>query len=310
MQTLESLKRKTHSAEDLQTVVRTMKTLAAVSIRQYEAAVDSLQDYFATVEQGIRMLLWHSPAKGADLQLPADGNTGAVVFGSDQGLCGGFNEQIVTYADESLAEDVGRISNPSYARAERLRFFAVGVRAAGGLRDRGREIDGELTVPGSAAGITALVQDLLLRVEEWQQQRQLGRVLLFYNRRRTASTYRPHQMQLLPIPETFRRRTARTWPGRTLPAFTMERSQLFSALVRQYLFVALFRAAAESLAGENASRIASMQAAERNIGELLADLRMQYNQQRQTSITEELLEVITGFEVLREGDVEQRRAPA
>lgn len=289
MQTLEALKRKTSSAEDLQSVVRTMKTLAAVSIRQYESAVESLQDYFAMVEDGIRMLLWHAPAGGVDSQPATDGGTGAIVFGSDQGLCGQFNEQIVSFAGESLSGDR---TSPF--------FLAVGARVANGLRDHGWRVDGEMNVPGSATGITVFVQNLLQYVEEWRTERRLGRILLFYNRRRTASTFRPHEMQLLPVPESLRRRTDRKWLGRTLPTFTMDRPRLFSALIRQYLFTAVFRACAESLAGENASRIASMQAAEHNITELLLDLRTQYNQQRQTGITEELLEVITGFEVLRD----------
>ena len=78
----------------------------------------------------------------------------------------------------------------------------------------------------------------------------------------------------------------------------MESDVLLSRLVRQYLFVSLFRAMAESLAGENASRIASMQAAEKNIQERLAELSTAYNQRRQTAITEELLDVVTGFEAL------------
>jgi len=293
--TLQALQRRIENATDMESVVRTMKTLAAVSIRQYEAAVDSLRDYSATVEEGIRMVLWHSPPQG--VESPASSTkTGAIVFGSDQGLCGQFNEQIVGYADESLA-DV----------RPRPRFLAVGLRAANGLRDRGEVVDGELAVPGSAAGITGLVQDLLLKVEAWRTETALGRVLLFYNRRRSASTYRPHEMQLLPVPETLRQRTQGKWPGRTLPLLTMDRTRLFSGLIRQYLFVTLFRAAAESLAGENASRISSMQSAERNIGELLSDLRMQYNQQRQTSITEELQEVVSGFEVLREAEKDEDR---
>ena len=290
MQTLETLQRKMKSAEELLSVVRTMKLLAAVSIRQYESAVDSLRDYFHTVEEGLRMVLWHSPPGSRDRPQEAGPHTGVVVFGTDQGLCGPFNEQIVEYAHQSMTEN-GTPASPSY-------FVAVGQRAANGLRDRGREVDVELNAANSVNGITPLVQDLLLTVERWQRERQLGRVLLFYNRRRTAATYRPHELQLLPIPEEFRRRTERRWHSRTLPAFTMDRLRLFSALVRQYLFVALFRACAESLAGENASRIASMQSAENNIAELLGELRMHYHQQRQTRITEELLEVVTGFEVL------------
>lgn len=294
MQTLESLKRKIAGAEDLQTVVRTMKTLAAVSIRQYEAAVDSLGDYFTTVAEGMRMLLWNRPPGMTTPATAASDNTGAIVFGSDQGMCGQFNEQIVTCADESLR--TGRFEQGEHY------FLAVGVRAANGLRDRGLTVDGEHGVPGSVTGIAAVVQDLLSEVEHWRSERRLGRILLFFNRRRTASTYRPHEMQLLPIADEFLHSEQRKWPGRSLPQHTMNSSELLSALVRQLLFVSLFRACAESLAGENASRIASMQSAERNIGELLAELRSNYNQRRQTSITEELLEVVTGFEVLKGED--------
>jgi len=80
----------------------------------------------------------------------------------------------------------------------------------------------------------------------------------------------------------------------------MNRETLLSRLIQQYLFVSLFRACAESLAGENASRIASMQAAERNIKERLLNLQAEFNQRRQTAITEELLDVVSGFEALEE----------
>jgi F-type H+-transporting ATPase subunit gamma len=83
-----------------------------------------------------------------------------------------------------------------------------------------------------------------------------------------------------------------------LPAFAMDPDHLFSALVRQYLFVSLYRALAESMASENASRLAAMQSAERNIGDRLDDLTRQFHQQRQTAITSELLDIAAGFEAL------------
>ena len=79
---------------------------------------------------------------------------------------------------------------------------------------------------------------------------------------------------------------------------TMPWHDLFSAVARQYLFISLYRACAESLASENASRILSMQAAEKNIEDRLAELQTEFHHQRQTSITEELLDVVTGFEAL------------
>jgi F-type H+-transporting ATPase subunit gamma len=70
------------------------------------------------------------------------------------------------------------------------------------------------------------------------------------------------------------------------------------ALIREYLFISLFRACAESLASENASRLAAMQRAEKNIGELLEDLNRTFHRLRQNSIDEELFDVVSGFEAL------------
>ncbi len=73
---------------------------------------------------------------------------------------------------------------------------------------------------------------------------------------------------------------------------------MLPALLREWLFVELFRACAESLASEHASRLLAMQAAERNIADRLAELNTAYRQQRQEAITAELLDVAAGFEVL------------
>jgi F-type H+-transporting ATPase subunit gamma len=111
-------------------------------------------------------------------------------------------------------------------------------------------------------------------------------------------------MQLLPLNRSQLRRHNHedtSTANRCLPAWSMDTETLCSRLVKQFLFVSLFRACAESLAGENASRIAAMQAAERNIKDRLHDLRADYATRRQTTITEELLDVVTGFEALNSG---------
>ena len=70
------------------------------------------------------------------------------------------------------------------------------------------------------------------------------------------------------------------------------------ALIREFLFVSLFRACADSLASENASRLAAMQRADKNIDELLDDLNGTFHRVRQSAINEELFDVISGFEAL------------
>ncbi|WP_299463041.1 F0F1 ATP synthase subunit gamma [uncultured Gimesia sp.] len=293
MAQFEALKRSIESTRDLGSVVRTMKTLAAVSIRQYEQAVDSLEDFSETVEQGLKMVLWDIQPGLILPELQADGTTGIIIFGTDQGMCGQFNEQIGSYALEYFPRNT--------SNDDKLSWLVIGSRIMGKLQDAKVEIDFDFSLPGSATGIAQLVTGILASIDEWRSKRRLGRIFIFYNQRVSASTYKPHALQLLPIaPERFFRQKQRNWPSRTLPAFTMNRNTLLSRLIRQYLFVSLFRACAESLAGENASRIASMQAAERNIKERLVNLQSEFNQQRQASITEELLDVVTGFEALKD----------
>lgn len=291
MHNLESLKRRIENAQDLESVVKTMKTLAAVSIRQYEAAVESLKEYDATVEAGMGMLLrqLHSPPQGGR---SSGGRTGAVVFGSDQGMCGQFNEHVVNYF-----LDLARADN----EAPNWSVMTVGSRISGRIADAGFDLHAEFSVAGSATGIVPVVQDLLRSIEVWRSQLRLGRILLIYNRRQSASSSQPHHEQLLPLdPGRWKRMTRTSAHSRTFPLVTMDPDVLFSRLVRQYFFVMLFRACAESLAGENASRIASMQAAARSIEERIAELTVEYNQLRQTAITEEILDIVTGAEAGRE----------
>jgi F-type H+-transporting ATPase subunit gamma len=106
-------------------------------------------------------------------------------------------------------------------------------------------------------------------------------------------------LYLLPLDkEWFQGLAKRKCASRSIPTFTMDWNDLFSSLIRQYLFFSLYRALIESLASENASRLASMQKAEKNIEERLNELHIQYHHTRQDSITMELLDVVTGFEAL------------
>jgi len=291
MLTLEALKQKLQSTEDLQAVVKTMKALAAVNIRQYEKAAAALADYMKAVELGLQIALGHRTGFAISARPSPKGALSAVIFGSDQGMCGQLNEKIVSDCLDTMQKL--EIAN------ENRRLIAVGMRVMTRLEDEGQNVQNVYAVPSSVAGITPLVQNLLLEIEQWQNGKELSPVYLFYCRSLGGASYRPHQTRLLPIDhEWLKNLREKGWPTKMLPTFTMSWDSLFSALIQQYLFVNLFRASAESLASENASRLASMQGAERNIAEQLDTLHRQYHQQRQMTITEELLDIVSGFEVL------------
>ncbi|MCX5818529.1 MAG: F0F1 ATP synthase subunit gamma [Deltaproteobacteria bacterium] len=290
MQTSEYLKGKIQSAQDLLGVVKTMKALAAISIRQYQRAVESLAEYNRTVEMGLQIVLRQSretitSAKSRSARL------GAIVFGTDQGLCGQLNSIIVSHAMEEMEK--------SGVGSENRIIIAIGMRTADLLEDSGQKVSEVLTTPGSTAGITPMVQDITVLLEDWRFKKQIGQMHLFYSEYLSGATYRPKTLRILPIDETWLRSLKqRKWESRTLPIFTMEWEDIFRALIREYLFVSIYRAFANSLASENASRLAAMQSAEKNIEERLEELFLHFHRQRQMTITEELLDIVSGFEAL------------
>ncbi len=291
MQTSEALKRRIQSAQDLLGVVKTMKALAAVSIRQYQKAVESLGDYNRTVEMGLQIALRERRGGGAASEQAKVNRIGAIIFGSDQGLCGQLNNIIVAHANEEMA----RIG----VKKENRIVIAVGMRTADILEDTGQRVLEVLTTPGSTSGITPMVQDITVLLENWRFKRQIEHMYLFFNHYVSGATYRPKTVRLLPVDrEWLKNLEMKKWPSKTLPMFTMDWEALFRSLIREYLFVSLYRAFAESLASENASRLAAMQSAEKNIEERLEELFLQYHRQRQMTITEELLDIVAGFEAL------------
>ena len=152
-----SLRRKISSAADLQSVVRTMKVLAASSIGQYEKSVRALANYYRAVELGLGACLREDgpAAAAADQNGPAgDGAIGAVVFGSDQGLVGQFNDVVADYAVKTLAGLCGK-----------HQVWAVGERVHARLTDAGFPPIGLFSVPNSVKAITPLVGEIQIESE-------------------------------------------------------------------------------------------------------------------------------------------------
>jgi F-type H+-transporting ATPase subunit gamma len=287
------MRRRIRSAEELQSVVRAMKALAAVSIRQYEKAVESLAQYEKTVELAFQVVLAEGVGEVPAARVRESPSFGAVIFGSQQGLSGQFNGQIASYAlkeIERLEVDQGK-----------MRVMALGERVRPELDEAGISAERWLSLPWSVAGITAAVQETLIEMDAWRESEEIGSIVLFYHEQISGATYRPRTVYLFPLdPEWFARWGKKGWTSRTLPTYTMEKPALLSSLIRQHLFVTLYRAFAESLAAENASRVSSMQSAEKNIDERLGELSRHFQQLRQSSITSEILDILSGFEALKE----------
>ncbi|MEO8368414.1 MAG: F0F1 ATP synthase subunit gamma [Candidatus Solibacter sp.] len=289
--TTANLRRKIGGAGDLQSVVRTMKAVAASSIGQYEKSVHALADYYRTVELGLGACFRETgsaPLTAERKGKMAAVTSGAVVFGSDQGLVGQFNDVVADYAVKTLATLPGKPE-----------VWAVGERVHERLAVSELPLRRLFTVPSSVKAITPLVGQILVETEAGQRHGDVTELHLFHNRPTSGSVYAPVSQRLLPLDEDWRRELADSpWPAGSLPEVMGGGTSTLRALIREYLFVSLFRACAESLASENASRLAAMQRADKNIEELLEDLNRKFHRQRQNGIDEELFDVISGFEAL------------
>jgi F-type H+-transporting ATPase subunit gamma len=304
---IEGLRKKIHSAGDLGSVVKTMKAIAASSLNQYEKSVQALDEYYKTVELGILACLRNNRSGQTNsrpvpqLSFPKD----LVVFGSDQGLVGKFNEVIADFVLDWLKNFKGN-----------YRLWIVGKRVESIFLDGGLDISGKFNVPSSVNGITSLIGTILSKI----QPKSLA---IFYNRPEISTTIDPVFQHVLPIGKSFHSsltfgsgyflaknsRSLTFWPTKQLPTVLGDVNETWHACVREYIFVSLFRGCAQSLASENSSRLASMQRAEKNIDEMVADLELVYNRIRQGNIDEELFDVIAGFEAVHM-DSSYRHAPA
>ncbi len=289
-ETTASLRRKIDSASDLQSVVRTMKSLAASSIGQYERSVAALAEYFRAVELGLGVA-FRSASDIERFSAPEGRGTEeirAVVFGSDQGLVGQFNETVSEYAIENLRK-----------RKKRIRIWSVGERVLTRLSDAGFEMEALFAVPGSAEGIIPLVGKILLSALRSENPAEGAEFHLFYNSPLSRVGYAPKGIRLLPLDrEWIRQTTEIPWPSKSLPEILDRGNTTFGGLLREYFFVSLFRACAESLASENASRLSAMERADRNIDDLLEDLGRSYHRLRQSGIDAELFDLLAGYEVM------------
>ena len=293
METLETLSEMLETTGDIQSIVRTMKSLSAVSIRQYERAEAAMSGYEETIDLGFAAILGERRARGLALPRtfggPASGEA-LVVIGSDRGLCGRYNEIVASHAEARLDHRTAVLA-------------VVGARAAARLEASGRRVDRLFPQPGSVAGLRPLALSAIVAIEGWTRRPDVGTVSVVHNRREGRTRAAPVERRLLPIPDSYLEGLAsRGWPGRGLPFFRAEPERLLSWLVRQRLFVVLYRALAEALASEHATRLAAMQRAERNIEERRDDLNAAYRRKRQETITRELLDVVSGFEAVSRSD--------
>jgi F-type H+-transporting ATPase subunit gamma len=246
------------------------------------------------VELGLSLCLQQEPATalpGPPTGAVRNSPVGALIFGSDQGLVGQFNEIIVNFATQALQPLTGPKT-----------VWIVGECVRPHLEASNVTIRHRYALPGSVAAVTSLVNDIQLELESYTAGAPTAAVHLFHNRTVSAARYEPVTERLLPLDDSWRRRLASIpWPSARSAEVLGGAPMSFAALVHEHLFIRLYKACAESLASENASRLEAMQRAQKNIDDISATVHRSINRLRQSTIDAELFDVVSGFNALSSG---------
>lgn len=280
MPQLQRLRTKIGTTKTLLGLVRNVKALAAVTIREQQMVSSALNRYEQTVLDSLALLARELP----DMQQVSSRNAGRgrIVFGSDQGLCGTFNQRLA----QSLEPESGSM-------------IAVGHRIGRELERRGHNLEKTLVTPSSASGAHAVVGQLLEAIKRWQALG-LAELLLVYNLAdKRGLGYQPTQRTLLPLDDVWwQELRVRSWEGPTLPRCLLSPALSLGPMLRQWMYVAVYRCMAESRLAESGARLDTMQSAQNNISGKLEDLERKFRSQRQALIDAELLDISAGFESL------------
>ncbi len=303
MQTLEGLKKRIKTTSSLKDIVSSMKTLSAVSVGQYEKSTRALQNYSDIIEKALQAVL-------RDTNIPDLKKNSkhqkviAVLIGSDQGLVGKFNKMIVNYAFDYFKKN--EISK------EDVSLIVAGKSLSSKVLAEGWNVNTLFSMPSSVKMMISVAKKIILRLTELhvegkdEDDAYLNfskgdlKVLLFFNRKVSSTAFDQDMVQLLPVDTEFLKKIKkRKWDDNQIPMYNFDEAGLFSSFIRQLLFVNVYKAISQSLSAEHFTRMMTMQNAEKNIDEHLDQMNLEYQQRRQTEITDELLDVVTGAEVLK-----------
>ncbi|MFP7671842.1 FoF1 ATP synthase subunit gamma [Marivita sp. S0852] len=295
-QTLERLTNRTDTMRSLRSIVRTMKTMSAINALPYEQAAQAIEAYRETTLLGFHAFVRNYgplPQTSAIEAQPI-----VIVFGSDHGLCGNYNEIVAEKAKQVL----DRLHVP--------KVICIGAQMEDALFGQGISPESTLLPPANADGLQRLSGRLIGLLDQMRttSPAQDISVTLVFTKRAPHAQHLQVSKTLLPLdPEIAAGFADKPWKSRSLPYFSLPPDTLLAALIRSYLFAEIYGAAAEAMVTENAARLARMQQAERSVDDQLEGLTAEMRSVRQSEITTELLDIIIGFEALKPRDKPKRK---
>jgi F-type H+-transporting ATPase subunit gamma len=304
---LKDVKSRISSVKNIQKITRAMEMVAAARLRRAEQRIESLRPYAGAIR---RMTRQAAEAAGNVPNLPilnehdSEDTIALLLVTGDRGLAGAFNSQIVRAGVRAAAE--------YEHEGKSLAWYASGRRGVSSLTFRGRETKGAytgFTDRPAYANARDIASDLMAAYVDGE----VDRVEIVYNRYISPLTQEVTRETLLPLQQAtiLGDGDEDTLGGRAsdgheehgdgkhaLVEYEPEPGEILQRLIPAYVEISIFRALLESTASEHGARMTAMRNASENAGDIIKDLTLEFNRERQAAITQEIMEVVAGAESL------------
>src|SRR5215467_11503983 len=280
MPNLLDIRRRIRSVKNTQQLTKAMKTVSAAKLRRAQDRVFSARPYADQLKRVLGNLTVRiENVSHPLLEVRPEERILLVVVTADRGLCGAFNANILRAATAFLRDHL----------AQKVTLATVGKKGRDFFRRRGIPIRAEFVNIFSKLdyGHARDIAEMTVKV---YSDKEVDAVYIIYNEFKSAIQQRVVIEKILPL--------SRSELKETEPQldyiFEEPPQEIFNRLLPRYIEVQIYRALLESAAAEHAARMASMDTASRNAGEMIDMLTLNMNRIRQAAITREIIEVVSG----------------
>jgi len=297
MPNLKDLKLRIDSVKSTQKITSAMKMVAAAKLRKAQSSAESARPYAERMEAMVGALAKSFATADSAPKLLAgngkDDNHLIVVVSSDRGLCGGFNANIGRYVRTKVAElqEAGKT----------VKVLCLGRKGRDQINRQFKDVIFEtkedLTRNGAQYDDA---NEIALQIRTLFEEGEIDTCTVVYNKFVSAISQVVTPLQVIPfqIAESDEEETTEETDLKALYDYEPSEEEILEDLLPRNLSVQLFRAMLESYASEQGARMAAMDNATRNAGDMINNLTLTYNRARQAAITSELIEIISGAEAL------------
>lgn len=288
-QNLQDIRRRIRSVQNTEKITAAMKMVAAAKLRRAQERAQAARPY----AQKLREVLVRLAASAGDLRHPLlvarpVQRCGVLLVTADRGLAGPYNTNLIRAAAQLMAQ------GPS------ARLVAIGRKGRDHFKKRGYNVIGEFVGVGDEARWD-LARDVGRELVDLYLAGEVDEVLLVHAQFVNAVSNHPRTVRLLPLAEDEGRRASATGPrGGGLYLFEPDAATVLARLLPHYVETLIFGALLDAKASEHGSRMAAMDNATKNAGDVIERLTLVRNRVRQAAITKEIAEIVGGAEALRQ----------